>query len=98
MEPLSQDVSKLVFGNSHMSTVIVQIAAVQAETFSPKQIVESSGVPFGIANPLIHRLRDAGFIELVGRAPGERTLLYRVIENPWWDAARHYSAPSSAAG
>lgn len=41
-------------------------------------------------HPLIQKLRRANFIELVERVPGERTLLYRLRENPWWDAASQY--------
>jgi len=97
LEPLSQEVSKLVFGNSYMSAVMAEIVAIDSETFSPKQIVDATGVVFSVVNPLIHKLRDAGFIELVGRAPGERTLLYRIVENPWWNAARAYAAPKAQA-
>jgi hypothetical protein len=90
VEPLSEKTSKLVFGNIHMNKVMLEIAAVHGETFSPKQIVEATGIAFGTINPIIHKLRDAEFIELVGRAEGERTLVYRIVENPWWDAARQY--------
>jgi hypothetical protein len=33
----------------------------------------------------------ANFIEYVGRVPGERTMLYRVRDNPWWEPARRYA-------
>jgi hypothetical protein len=98
LEPPTQEASKLVFGNSYMAAVMIEISAVDTETFSPKQIVAHTGLYFSVVNPLIHKLRDAGFIELVGRAPGERTLLYRVVENPWWDAARRYAHSGATAG
>lgn len=87
MQPRSQAASKLVFGN----ILLIEIASIDGDTFSPKEIVEAMGIAFGTANPLLHKLRDAGFIELVGRKPSERTLLYRIVENPWWDAARQYA-------
>jgi len=41
-------------------------------------------------HPLIQKLRRANFIEFVERVPGERPILYRVLENPWWNAASQY--------
>lgn len=95
VEPLTPEASKLVFGNSHMIRVLIEIASIEAETFSPKQIVDATGLYFSSVNPLIHKLKDAGYIELVGRVPGERTLLYRVRDNYWWDAARRFAAEST---
>lgn len=83
--------SKAFFGNSHMFAVLIEIAAREDEPFSPKDIVESTGLIDSVVRPLIRRLRDAEFIEYVGRAPGEKTTLYRVRDNPWWEPARRYA-------
>lgn len=48
-------------------------------------------------HPLIQKLRRANFIEFVERVPGERTILYRVRGNPWWNAASQYVEEQSTA-
>lgn len=94
-EPITPEQSKLIFNNSYMSTVMIAIASLPEQTFSGKQIADATGVQPGIVHTLIQRLRGAHFIEFVAQVPGERTLLYRVCENPWWKAARRYTeAPS----
>lgn len=90
-EPITPEQSKLIFNNSYMSTVMIAIASLPEQTFSGKQIADATGVQSGIVHTLIQRLHGAHFIEFVARVPGERTLLYRVCENPWWKAARRYS-------
>lgn len=88
---IAPEASKAFFGNSHMFAVLVEIASRENSTFAPKDIVEGTGLIDSVVRPLIRRLRDAEFIEYVGRAPGERTMLYRVRDNPWWEPAREYS-------
>lgn len=88
---IAPEASKAFFGNSHMFAVLVEIASRDNETFSPKDIVEGTGLIDSVVRPLIRRLRDANFIEYVGRMPGERTMLYRVRDNPWWEPARRYA-------
>lgn len=83
--------SKAFFGNSHMFAVLIEIAGHEDEPFSPMDIVEGTGLIDSVVRPLIRRLRDAEFIEYIGRAPGERTTLYRVRDNPWWEPARRYA-------
>lgn len=78
-----------------MHTVVVEIAGRSSETFSAKQIVDATGLLSSVVYPLVRKLRDAQFIEYVGQVPGQRTMLYRVVENYWWDAARHYAAERS---
>lgn len=90
VEPIAQEESRLVFGNSHMVTVMVEIAARHGETFSSKRIADAAHLSPGIVHPLIQKLLRAKFIEFVERVPGERTILYRVRDNPWWDAASRY--------
>ena len=97
VEPIAPAESRLFFGNSYMNAVVIEIAALEGDTFSPKQIVEATGLLGRIVHPLIHKLRDAHFLEFVGRVPGERTLLYRIRDNYWWEAARRYAADREAA-
>lgn len=92
VEPIAPEESRLFFGNSYMNAVVIEIAALEGDTFSPKQIVQATGLIGSIVHPLIHKLRDAHFLEFVGRVPGERTLLYRINDNYWWEAARRYAA------
>lgn len=42
-------------------------------------------------HPLVHRLRDAGMIEYVGRGADGRTTLYRVLPKHWLIAVRLYA-------
>jgi transcription initiation factor IIE alpha subunit len=90
LEPIAPEESRLVFGNSYMYCVMVEIAGLRGEKFSSKAITDATGLSPGIVHPLIQKLRRANFIEFVERVPGERTILYRVRENPWWNAASQY--------
>ena len=90
LEPIAPKESRLVFGNSYMYSVMVEIAGLRGEKFSSKAITDATGLSPGIVHPLIQKLRRANFIEFVERVPGERTILYRVRENPWWNAASQY--------
>ena len=91
LEPLTQEQSHLIFNNSHMFAVLVEIVR-SGGTFSGKRIADATGLSPGIVHPLIQRLSGARFIEFVERVPGERTMLYRIRENHWWDAVREYAA------
>ena len=95
VEPIAPEDSRLVFGNSHMVTVMVAIASRQGDTFSSKLIADATHLSPGIVHPLIQKLLRARFIEFVERVPGERTILYRVRANPWWEAAGRYAADRS---
>lgn len=97
VEPIAPEDSRLVFGNSHMATVMVEIAALRGDTFSSKLIADSTRLSPGIVHPLIQKLKRARFIEFVERVPGERTILYRVRENPWWEAASRYTEHRAAS-
>lgn len=90
LEPIAPEESRLVFGNSYMYSVMVEIAGLRGGKFSSKTITDATRLSPGIVHPLIQKLRRANFIEFVERVPGERTILYRVRENPWWDAASQY--------
>lgn len=90
VEPIAPAESRLVFGNSHMHDVMVEIAAMRGATFSSKLISDKAHLSPGIVHPLIQKLLRANFIEFVERVPGERTILYRVRDNPWWEAAGQY--------
>lgn len=97
-QPLAPEESRLVFGNSYMYSVMVEIAALRGAGFSSKSITDSTKLSPGIVHPLIQKLRRANFIEFVERVPGERTIIYRVRANPWWAAASQYVPGRSANG
>lgn len=88
--PLTQEQSHLIFNNSYMFTVLVEIVR-SGDTFSGKQLADATGLSQSIVHPLIRKLSGARFIEFVERVPGERTLLYRIRDNYWWDAVREYA-------
>lgn len=90
LEPIAPEESRLVFGNSYMYSVMVEIVGLRGGKFSSKTITDATRLSPGIVHPLIQKLRRANFIEFVERVPGERTILYRVRENPWWNAASQY--------
>lgn len=94
--PLEPEESRLAFGNSHMFTVMVEIASLGGDTFSSKRITDATQLSPGIVHPLIQKLHRAHFIEFVERVPGERTLLYRVLDNYFWDAATRYANDRTA--
>ncbi len=94
--PAAPEVSRLVFGNSHMFGVMVEIASLGGRTFSSKQISDATQLSPGIVHPLIQKLRRAHFIEFVEQVHGERTLLYRVVDNHVWEAASRYAEERAA--
>ena len=89
---LAPEHSKAMFGNSHMLAVMLFIANHEDETFSTSQIVAATGVDNTLVHPLLARLKKGQVIEQIGRVPGERTLLFRRIESPYWDLARRVAA------
>ncbi|MFB8386545.1 hypothetical protein ACFC3F_05305 [Microbacterium sp. NPDC055910] len=90
-DPYTPEKSKALFGNSHMSTVMLEIASLDDDTFSPKQIVERTGLLGSVVHPLIHRLTDAGQIEYLGRGPDGKAKLYRIRRTHIWDAMKKYA-------
>lgn len=89
--------SKAMFGNSHMLAVMQFIANRDDEQFCAPQIVAATGVDNTLVHPLLARLKKGEVIEQIGHVPGERTLLFRRIEGPWWDLARAFAADKSTA-
>lgn len=71
-----------------MLAVMLFIANHDDETFSTSQFVAATGVDNMLVHPLLARLKKGQVIEQIGRVPGERTLLFRRIESPYWDLAR----------
>jgi DNA-binding MarR family transcriptional regulator len=90
-DPYTPEKSKALFGNSHMSAVMLEIASLDDETFSPKQIIERTGLLGSVVHPLIHRLADADQIEYLGRGPDGKAKLYRVRPTHIWDAMKKYA-------
>lgn len=64
---------------------------------SAPQIVSATGVDPTLVHPLLGRLKKGQVIEQIGRVPGERTLLFRRIESPYWDLARRVAAEGPTA-
>lgn len=94
--PTAPEISRLVFGNSHMFGVMVEIASLRGQKFSSKQITDATQLSPGIVHPLIQKLHRANFIEFVERVQGQRTLLYRIVDNHVWEAARRYADDRTA--
>lgn len=90
-DPYTPEKSKALFGNSHMSTVMLEIASLQEDTFSPKLIIERTGLLGSVVHPLIHRLTDAGQIEYLGRGADGKAKIYRVRHTHIWDAMKKYA-------
>lgn len=95
---LAPEHSKAMFGNSHMLAVMLFIANHDDETFSTSQIVASTDVDNTLVHPLLTRLKKGQVIEQIGRVTGERTLLFRRRDSPYWDLARRVAedGPSAA--
>ncbi|GAA1227016.1 MULTISPECIES: hypothetical protein [Microbacterium] len=94
---LAPEHSKAMFGNSHMLSVMLFIANHDDDVFSAPQIVSATGVDPTLVHPLLGRLKKGQVIEQIGRVPGERTLLFRRIESPYWDLARRVAAEGPTA-
>lgn len=72
----SPELSKALFGNSHMRAVIVAISDIDSDDFSAPQITELTGLAASSVRTLITRLLRAGFLAESGGLPGKRTILY----------------------
>lgn len=81
-----QELSKALFGSSHMHAVIVAINNIADDEFSAPQIMERTGLAASSVHTLIVRLVRAGLIIRSGALPGERTMLYRRREISALDA------------
>lgn len=97
MEQMTREESKLIFGNSHQAEVMVRIASFEGGAFSSKRISDDTSLSPGIVHPIIQRLSRARWLEHIGKVPGERTILYRIRPNPWWDAALQYAHERAAS-
>ncbi len=75
--PSPAELSKALYGSSHMHDVIVAIARADGEQFSAPQLMADTGLASSIIHGLLTRLLRARMIERSGALPGERTLLYR---------------------
>lgn len=89
--PLTPEQSKLLFGNSFMSTVLIEIASMDAPC-SASDIIRRTGFSPSVVIVVFRKLREAGLIEYIGRSPNERTKLYRINDSPWWHAPRVFAA------
>lgn len=83
--------SKYLLGSQHMHAVMVAIAASESGEFSTPQILYRTGISPASLHTLLGRLRHAGMIECVGNVPGEKTLIYRMVDDPFWDGIRSYA-------
>jgi hypothetical protein len=81
-----QELSKALFGSSHMHAVIVAINDIAEDEFSAPQIMDRTGLAASSVHTLIVRLVRAGLIIKSGALPGERTMLYRRQEVSALDA------------
>lgn len=89
--PLTREQSKLLFGNSFMSTVLIEIASI-AVPCSASDVIGRTGFSPSIVIVVFRKLREAGLIEYIGRSPGERAKLYQIVDSPWWHAPRVFAA------
>lgn len=72
-----RDLSKALYGSSHMHAVVVAIDSTDTDEFSAPEIASITGLAGSSIHVLISRLIRIGVIERAGGLPGERTLLYR---------------------
>ncbi|WP_454129425.1 hypothetical protein [Microbacterium aurum] len=56
LEPIAPEESRLVFGNSYMYSVMVEIAGLRGGKFSSKTITDATRLSPGIVHPLIQKL------------------------------------------
>lgn len=87
VEHPSAGVSKAVFGNSYMLGLMRTIAQQEQDTFTTTELLTSLDIAVNLIHPLLGRLERAQMIERAGRVPGERTLLFRRLPSPLWQAA-----------
>lgn len=72
-----QELSKALFGSSHMHAVIIAIVQIESDEFSAPQIMSLTGLAASSVHTLLTRLLRAGVIVKSGPGmPGERTVLY----------------------
>lgn len=72
----NRELSKALYGSTHMHAVIVALDSIDGDEFSAPEIASITGLAASSVHVLISRLIRVGVIARVGGLPGERTVLY----------------------
>lgn len=90
-----RELSKALYGSSHMHAVVVAIDGIRADDFSAPEIASITGLAPSSVHMLITRLIRIGVIARTGGLPGERTLLYRKTKPDVLQVLAHIGDPVS---
>ena len=83
----TEELSKSVFGSSHMLAVITEIAKAPEGEFSIPLLSRSTGLAPSTIHNQLERLRAAQLVKQDGRMPDGRTVMFKRREVPFWHAA-----------
>lgn len=88
----NEELSKYVFGSSHMLTVMAAIDSAGSDTFSAPSLIEATGLPQSTVHALLTRLKRAGLVRRTGDASSARIAHYERAVHPAWAFARRLEA------
>lgn len=79
-----KDVSKNLFGSSHMLAVMAAIGRTDDGRFSAPQVAGATGLPASTIHNLIARLTRASLVRRTGEVTPDRVAMYERRPNPVW--------------
>ena len=82
----TEELSKFVFGSSHMLAIIAEIASAEEGRFSIPSLSQSTGLAPSSVHNQLERLKSAQLVKQDGRMPDGRTLMFKRAEVPFWHA------------
>jgi len=82
-----RDVSKNLFGSSHMLAVMATIGRAEDGRFSAPQVSGATGLPASTIHNLITRLIRAGLVRRTGEVTPDRVAMYERRPSLVWETA-----------
>ena len=90
------ELSKNLFGSTHMLAVMAEVDRSVDGQFSAPQVSASTGLPASTVHSLFMRLRRAELIRRTGEVTAERIAIYERRPSPVWGAASAIATEADA--
>lgn len=83
-----EDLSKYLFGSTHMLAVMLEVSRSSDGYFTGPQVSAATGLPASTVHALVTRLKRARLVRRTGSTTSERVAIYERRAHPYWDVAR----------
>lgn len=95
--PPDEDLSKYIFGSSHVLSILVEIGRSPSGEFSAPQLIAATGLSQSTVHSLVTRLKRAGLVRRTGEVSAERVAIYERSNHPIWEFAQYVKDEADAA-